>query len=406
LAITDLLGRKPDSTRFAYAGWIFGDEKRCAYMAMCALFLQRERALLYNTYPADGGWGAYGMTDGVNVMRQSGFQVSDTARESANEQGWQRMLMGGVNADVFLMNTKGNNDFFDLFSGRGWFTDVPTLNTPAALHLIHSWSMQHPNHMATVGGQWLDAGAYAAVGSCHEPMLSAFVPPNVVVNRIVNVVPFLVASRWWDGEPGIAQPWRVVTIGDPLMVCPPPANAKKLRIERAADYGIDLGERVKELMREAASGESDGKAAAEAMAILDMLGKDQIAADLWKLISQQGNSERASRAALNVFFRMRDLDSFLQAWEVTSQRDERAVDMLWHLGYPRLGPGTAGANRDLLMQLELAIRPSAVLQDLSRLAPHLQSAIGTTHARQVIQRYLTKADPALRTELQALMKQY
>jgi hypothetical protein len=103
---------------------------------------------------------------------------------------------------------------------------------------------------------------------------------------------------------------------------------------------------------------------------------------------------------------MRDLDSFLQAWEVTSQRDERAVDMLWHLGYPRLGPGTAGANRDLLMQLELAIRPSAVLQDLSRLAPHLQSAIGTTHARQVIQRYLTKADPALRTELQALMKQY
>jgi hypothetical protein len=406
LAVTDLVGRKPDGARFAYTGWIFGDEVRCAYMAMCSLFLLRGQETLYNTYPSDNIWGSYGMADAIGVLREAGYQITDVNGESANEQAWQRMLMGGVATDLFVMNTKGNSDFFDLFSGRGWFTDVPTLNTPCALHLIHSWSMQAPNRLDTVGGQWLDAGAYAAVGSCYEPMLTAFVPPNVLAKRIMSYVPLLIAARWWDGEPGIAQPWRVVTIGDPLMICPPPAQSKKQRVEKSADYGIDLNERVKSLMREAASPNADGRAAAEAIAILNMLGKDQVAAQIWKLAQQHGKAERASRSALDVFFRLRDLDAFLQAWDLTSKRDEHAVDMLWHLGFARLNPGGLGPNRDLLLQLEVAIRPNAVLLDLTRLAPHLMRAFGGPHVRQSIERHMSKADPALRQQLQELMRQY
>ena len=406
LAVTDLIGRKPDTTRFAYAGWIFGDEKRCAYMAMCSLFLPRERITMFNTYPNESFWGSYGMADSIPVMREAGYQITDFAGEGATEPGWQRTLMGGATTDLFLMNTKGNNDFFDLYAGRGWFTDVPVLNTPCALHLIHSWSMQHPNHPATVGGQWLDSGAYAAIGSCYEPMLTAFMAPNVLTKRIMSYVPLLIAARWWDGEPGIAQPWRVVTIGDPLMVCPPPAQYKKQRVDRVADYGVDLNERVKTLVREAAAGADDGRAAAEAVSILSMLGKDQIAAEVWKLAQQHGKTERIARPMLDVFFRLRDIDGFLQAWDLTSQRDERAFDMLWHLGFPRLGLGTGGANRETLLQLELAIRNGAVLQDLNRLSPHLMRVFGSGHTRQVIERYMNKADPALRKQLQELLKQY
>jgi ABC-type Fe3+ transport system permease subunit len=42
------------------------------------------------------------------------------------------MTRGGINADLFAMNTRGNVDFFDLENARMTAFDVPVLNTPAA----------------------------------------------------------------------------------------------------------------------------------------------------------------------------------------------------------------------------------------------------------------------------------
>ena len=406
IALTDLIGRNADGTRYAYTGWIFGDEIRCAYMAMCSLFLPREQVIMYNGYPLDGPWASYSMAEAIDVLRQAGYSVRDFDTANADEQAWQRMLTSGVAADLFVMNSKGNADFFDLFAGRGTPGDVPTLNQPLALHLIHSWSMKSPDDDRTVGARWLDHGAYAAVGSCWEPMLSAFVPPPLLARRIGSFVPFLVAARWWDGEPGIAQRWRVVTIGDPLMLALPQTNDAKPRVRQPAAEGEDLNERVKTLIREASS-DKTGKAAAEAIAILNMLGRDQVAAEVWKLARQQHASAPAARQALDVLFRLRDVEQFREAWREIDQPDDLAQDMLWHMAFSRVGPGNAGAHRDLLQLLQENIRESTAVSDVQRLAPHVARVAGVDEVRIMIQRTISKVKAQyLKDELAELMKQY
>jgi hypothetical protein len=405
LAISDLIGRKSDGTRYAYTGWIFGDEKRCAYLAMCSLFLQRSDAVLHNSYPADEGWRVYSISDAAGTLKRAGFTAAQIDGANATIDNWERMIVSGVSADLFIMNTKGNNDYFELFSGKGLPGDVPVLNQPVALHLIHSWSMQAPANLDTIGGQWLDHGAYAAVGSCWEPVLQAFVPPSLLAIRLVNLVPFLIAARWWDGEPGIARPWRVVTIGDPLMVCPPIEHARKDRVSRAADDGVDLTEQVKTLMRQAPQDES-GRSFAHALAILDMLGRDEIAVEFWKIAQQRGKQKIAARAALGPLFRTRNVEEFALAWDQIESPDPPAKDMLWHLIYPRLQPGTGGGDRDHVRRLQNAIRQPAPQRDIERLAPHVWRAFGEAGMREMIERELrTCRDPTARTALQLLLEQ-
>jgi hypothetical protein len=78
--------------------------------------------------------------------------------------------------------------------------------------MIHSWSASDPDDRNTVSGRWLVNGAYAYVGSVHEPFLSAFIPPKLMVDRLKRGTPFLIAARQLQ-----SPPWKVATIGDPLM---------------------------------------------------------------------------------------------------------------------------------------------------------------------------------------------
>jgi hypothetical protein len=345
------------------------------------------------------------MTGAPEVMSKAGFKVRHWTGEDADAAAWQRGLIGGLSTDVVVMNTKGNDDYFDLSDGRGFACDVPILNHPVALHLIHSWSLKAPADLTTVGGRWLEHGAYAMVGSCHEPLLQGFVPPSSLVNRWISFVPFLVAARWWDGEPGICKPWRIVTIGDPLMLCAPPGSppqgAAKKRIATHAEYGVDLAEHVKTLMRQTETDKS-GESLDQAIRILVMLNEDDVAIGLWRLAEQRGQGGVAAKAALGPLFRSRDVDGFLSAWEKLPTRDAQELDMLWHLLLPRLGPGTAGADQNLLIQLQSAIRQPTPEIDLERLVPHLARVFGQAHARGVIEREIARATSA--HSKQALME--
>ena len=69
-----------------------------------------------------------------------------------------------------------------------------------------------PDDGKTVGGRWLERGVYAYVGSVDEPYLEAFVTPRLLTNRLQMLTPFLIAAREIA-----APPWKITTIGDPLM---------------------------------------------------------------------------------------------------------------------------------------------------------------------------------------------
>jgi hypothetical protein len=394
-AVTDVLGRDGYGPRYACTGWIFGDEARCAYVAMCSLFLDRTRFMLFNTYPADGGWEAYDV-DGASA-RLTAWGASAVARRGgqADLRAWLGMLPGGVRHDVFAMNSKGNATFFDLADGRASVGDVPVLNEPAAVHFIHSWSMRSPESPTTVAGRWLERGAYAYVGSTDEPQLAAFMPPTELTRRWTAGVPFLVAARRWDDSPA----WKVNTFGDPLMCCRRPGTSAP-RTATPAEYGHDLRALATAVMRRA-NATGDGAAFAEAIALLALLGEDEIAYRLWELAVERGHGPAAASAALPSLFRLRRVDAFIAAWRETGDPDTAATDMLWHLLTPRLG--MAGGPELLL--LEEAIRSDQPDADLGRLAPRLAAVFGAAHARIVIQHEIDRAErAATRRKLQQLMK--
>lgn len=398
-AITDVLGRNADGSRYAFVGWIFGSETRCAYVAMCSLFLPRQRVWLCNTYPTDSQpWANYDIAEPARFLSQIGYDVSQTSGPAVTSRAWLSRLPGGFSTDIAIINTKGNADFFEMFTKGDWCypNDVPILNVPEAVHFIHSWSMHRPEDVATVGGKWLQRGAYAYVGAVHEPGLQAFVPPAELARRIAAGIPFLVAARLWD-----SPPWRVNTYGDPLMLCQPPADAPRTRIAQPCDYGVDINELVKQLMFDAKSDES-GQAFADAIAMLDLLGRDEIAVGMWRAAQQKHVSMLASRPALGPLFRANNVDAFMQAWNELPQRDDLAMDMLWHLLWPQM---TTTTDKDLLLQLQGAIRRPATHVDLGRLVPNLTAVFGQGHARGVVQREIERTDnDGIRKKLEALLK--
>jgi len=145
---------------------------------MCSLFLPRSDFWLYNGHPSGGPWESYGMEDAAAKLRERGGTVRVSKSEEANLKAWQRMLPGGITIDVFALNSKGNVDFFDLFSGTATPYETPVLNQPVAIHLLHSWSMQYPSQHGSVGGRWLSHGAYArggiVLGAVSECLCAAF----------------------------------------------------------------------------------------------------------------------------------------------------------------------------------------------------------------------------------------
>ena len=402
-AITDLIGRHEDGSRYAVTGWIFGDEKRCAYMGMCSLFLPRRRVSFYNTYPDSGQWAAYGTAEAAEAFSDRGYEVQVVSGEGTSVFAWQRMLAGGISADVIIMNSSGMSDYFDLVGGRAYPQDVPILTEPAAVHLIHSWSLAEPDDRDTVGGRWLERGAYAYVGSAHEPFLGAFVPPSELARRCISYGSFLVAARHYDPHP-LACPWKINTLGDPLMLLSPPDEHETDRIAQPAGYGTNVGEQARTLVRACAEDDADGATFAAAIAAVVLLGRDEIAARLWPLAEEKGFAAEAAGPALGPLFRMRYRQAFLRAWRAAPHHDEHDLDMLWHIMGRRLrGLTDEAALRDL----EEAIRRPNVEIDLRRLAPELARVLGREHVRKLLLRELEQAeDEYVQRQLRRLLEEY
>jgi len=78
--------------------------------------------------------------------------------------------MGGFGCDVLLVNTRGMANEFNLWGGEICSAfDVPFFDRPCAVHFTHSFSLQVPTDPGTIGGAFIENGAYAYFGSVHEP---------------------------------------------------------------------------------------------------------------------------------------------------------------------------------------------------------------------------------------------
>lgn len=404
LALTDVLGRADDWSRAAFVGWMPGDESAAAYRAMCALFLPRSRVLLFNGYPVDGAWAAFDTTPAAEQLSAAGYDTMNVVAPEANTAGWLATLTRGWSADIALVNSSGNPDFFDLGNERLGVADVPVLNRPLALHFVHSWSLARPATPATVGGRWLERGVYAYVGSAQEPFLSAFLPPVEFTRRIAAGVPFLPAGRQWMGV--LSQPWRICTIGDPCFLAMPPSRDPRRFIDPPTFPTHGPGENVlllaKDAMRRAAE-DRTGPALAEAIQLLERAGQDQVAVQLWQQLSGAGLAPPiapAALAALGPLHLAGDATAFVNAYELCLPNDALNRDRLWSLVLPTIRPETE-ANTILL--LEGAIRPEQFLLDTRRLHDVILRTKGREEARRFIARMMERANnPVMKDQVRAI----
>ncbi|MBG84000.1 MAG: hypothetical protein CMJ40_05565 [Phycisphaerae bacterium] len=384
LAITDLLGRMPDGRRYAIVGWINGDHIESTYIAMCSLFLKQETAWLCNGYPNEGQWGQYGFDEAEKTLIDAGFAC--TVTNNASVRTLRTIASGGINEDLILMNSKGNRDFFDLGNSRGTPNDIPVLNSPAALQMVHSWSLQDPSNNQTVGGRWLNHGVYAYIGSSHEPMLGAFVPPAELTRRLSMLVPFLVAGRWWDGQGPFSKTWRINTIGDPLMTIGPPGLDKRKRLvpgEGASKRAIDLKVAAEQIMRTMTQS-PNAEELTQALTALDLLGEDELARQLWIFGKQNDiTSQSSASIMLGPLFRLRDTKAFVETWPAVGSTNQLDRDMLWQLLGPRLADSS---DDDVILLLESEVKGKTPSSYIEILAPQLARRFGTARVMALIRK--------------------
>ncbi len=390
LAITDLVGRLENGERFAVVGQIFGPRNRCLYAAMASLFLPRDRICLFNTYQSDGDWAVYGVGDLEAGVESIGFEAETFAGTAAEIRGWLKVQEGETPPDVLFLNSSGEPNRMSLASGQSAQTaDVPRLRRPLALHMIHSFSMARPGDARTIGAAWLDAGVYAYVGAVSEPYLASFIPPRFVLERLANLIPFLAASRQYEGP--FSPSWRVMTYGDPLMLAAPPAQHRLPRIPPPGHElvdGEDLREAAKESMRAAASPDADSAAITRAMLDLRLLGEVELASRFWASVRDRPAAKGAAMEALRALFEADQFRAFLETWRTLNDPDPEAVTMLWQLCGPRIG---AISDPDIIRLLQANLRGPRTWLDLERILPAIRSALGPGIARRLVQREIDAA---------------
>ncbi len=386
VAVTDALCRNADGKRYAYCGAIFGTAPQAAYAAMSSMFLRRADVVCVDSYSdAPSQFSRYGFQPAREVMQRGGWQTRLFTGIEALLGAWRQRVATGLACDVMFVNTSGNADFFDLGtpgstppSNQGGPGDIPVLSRPLALSFIHSWSLTAPATRDTIGGRWLEHGVYAYVGSVREPYLVGFVPPVVCIELLVNLTPFAVAARYMDGP--FALPWRIATLGDPLMLCAgpqvwsPPARIAPTPMVPGQENALD---RCRDLLEQARQ-DTDGAATASAMQALSAIGQDQIAAGLWKLAANQPWAARVAPMALESLFATRDMDGFLKAYGLTPSPSDRNKDMLWQMWGPALG---SVRDPEQLMLFERSVRGVWPSKDWQRLVQPMERSVGADRTR-------------------------
>lgn len=410
LSLTDLVGRSLTgfrAERWAYATQIPGTAARAAYNAMSAIFLHQSSAVAFNGYDRTGEFGNYAPTEALKALKQAGLETGFLDRPAQSSEDWRSWASGSFSPevrwsksagaypkggtltnDLFLVNTMGNSDFFQLQPGLCFAGDAPFLQFPAAVNFTHSWSLQHSADPTTVGGRWLDRGAFCYVGSVHEPYLSAFVTQNQFGQRIAKGWPIAIAARVQaTDKPAnpFSAPWRIAVIGDSLWTLGPALKRSEapLALAGATDLSTEFPDHVK------------AQRFAQALDTAAMLGRDDVAARLARAAlsenPQKIDNQTAMRAVL-IAYRAGDLETVMAAAQKLDPAAEggpnpTVTDAIWHAVWPQLGTIKA----DQAQLLAKNVRAYSYTWDTTIAATALKRAVGVEAARAFFDQQLSKA---------------
>ncbi|USO00057.1 MAG: hypothetical protein H6810_05185 [Phycisphaeraceae bacterium] len=372
-ALTDLLGRNRGGigTRWAWAGVVFGDAQTALYRAMSAMFLNTDSAWLFDGYGRGDPWDLYDATSAGRILDEAGYNVEVHDTPNNRVADWRRACLPGVDAGLILINSKGPMSAFDLAGDTAYSGDIPLLDRPAAIHIVHSWSARMPAAPTTIAGRWLDHGAYLYYGSIDEPFLNAFVETPAVAQRLIAGVPFGVAVRR-DDSPA----WKLNVLGDPLTTFIPNAKAGR---RAGPDVPLapldDVGEGAAWLLK--------NKSYAPAIHALVLSNRDNDAARLAAALVRQepdafGNE--AARWSIMPLYRAGNYDALAAAYAMLAPDDQKTLlfqDALWEAGRSVLARGPDTRMEGLLRR---NLRDGQQDQDAIELAAHIASRAGAPEA--------------------------
>lgn len=379
LALTDRLGRRDitgKGKRWAYCGQLIGNESQSVYRAMCALFLEIDQAFIWDGYPADQPWSTYDGSEAGKTLEDAGMSVElhDLPRNGI-EHWYLRQVRPVGTAEgapgsslMILMNSKGSNKRFDLEGGRqeeGYSGDMPMLEVPGVMHLVHSFSAQLPHNRNTIAARLLERGVYAYTGSVDEPFLGGFVPTPEVARRFVAGVPFGAAVRYTDRDA-----WKITVLGDPLIT--PGIGGRRIEASLDIDSLIDLDDRVKERI-----GEQDF---AGALRDLVTLGRDGDAARLATALLSEKPDQFTPDAAMVAMPAMQRAGKFVAMIDCFEHLDTKGRtdgimrDLLWLVSPYVLARAEQDASLKARAEalLRSSLRAGQEINDAERLAMQLR----------------------------------
>lgn len=343
-AMSDRIGRLGEGQaagpRWAYSGQVFGSPARAAYVAMCSLFLHPRGAWLFDGYPTTSPWDAFDATKAGELLTRAGLQaeVIDTPRAGARD--WRLRAARPVEAGLIFVNTKGNDDFFDLEPGQCKPGDVPLLATPAFANIVHSWSASNAGNRDRLAARWLERGVFCYAGSVHEPYLQAFIPTPVLTGRLLGGGAVGACIRSDD-----APLWKVTLLGDPLFTLGRPVardTGAQLPLPDAKDADADLREALTANRFE------------EGLTILLICGRDSDAARLAEALLTRADATLtpgAARLCVGPLARAGRNDLVWRAFarcDRDAQRDPALRDVLWLTCLPLLEGSPDSALLNLL----------------------------------------------------------
>lgn len=389
LATTDCIGRiNPDPAerigkreRWAWTGQIFGTESRSAYAAMCSLFLTAHKAWLFDGYPQTKPWSDFDVTAAADPLKRLKLDTVIDDTPNTGERAWRVRVSNTVDAGLVCVNTKGMSNEFNLEPGRLLPADAPILNTPAMVHFVHSWSAHAPSERWTVGGRWIERGAYAYLGSVDEPYLNAFVPTPFVTGRLVNKYPFAAAVHLDNGPA-----WKLTVVGDPLTTLANPI----VRVEG------DLPLADTSSLQEDLSAALTAKDFAAAIRVLILQGRDSDVAALVKGMLKDDPkllTPKAAELAVLPLFRTGDHTSMIKCYSQLPKpkaMDPALRDAIWLSAFRSL-PVTK--DPEVLNALRQAIRDDQPARDAIELAEPYATAFGREAAAGMLQEVRARATP-------------
>lgn len=388
MALTDRLARTRSGERWGWCGQVFGDEATAAYRAMSSLFMQIDRAWMFEGYTGDFA-PSYQLRPLLLLLADAPVTLAfDPARNSATD--WRNAVRAGIDTDLAFVNTKGQMWNFELSPGLLWSSDVPLLRSPAIVHFTHSFSAAVVEHRSAISGRWFDNGAYAYVGAVDEPFLQAFIAGPDFGRRFLRIIGPLGCAVRYDRGPA----WKVNVYADPLIVAGRPL--KRIETPFADGSPIATAATLETLLKdELKSGKLE-----QAAADLVLLGRDKDAVRLClaglRAPPPQGAAATAglaragslARVGVPAAFRERDIAALVTLFNAlpeSTRKDPYYSALIWQAARPEL---SSRASRELVECLAANVRELSALEDLNTITTHLRELVGKEAVRSAWERVI------------------